>query len=158
MIKRLSPDEAAKYRKLEEYEFDRAIGFTLTPDTDGFELVTYFGDSLHEIIGSTKRPEWIYVLANKHMPGILKIGFTKTSVYQRVNEINAPTGVISPWFPVFTYKTANGYFLEQELHRYMEGLGIRINPSREGFELDVDTAIDIIETIGSKYIIVDVDN
>lgn len=157
MIKRLSPEEAAKYRKLEEHQYSYAIGYTLTPDTDGFEIVTYYGESLHDIVGSTKRPEWIYVLANKHMPGILKIGFTKTSVYQRVNEINAPTGVIWPWFPVYSYKTTNGYFLEQELHRYMEGLGIRINQAREGFELDVDTAIDIIETIGSKYILANVD-
>ena len=151
MLKRLSLEEAAKYHKLDLWDTKRAIAFTLTPGDDGFETVTYYGDSLRDIVGSNKRPEWIYVLVNKHIPGILKIGFTTTSIHQRVTEINAATGVITPWFPVFGYKCCNGYLLEQEIHRYLEGIGSRINEAREGFELDIDTAIDIIETIGSKY-------
>ena len=151
MIKRYSLEEAAKYHKLDYWEINRAIGYTMEPDTKGFDTITYYGESLNNVTGSNKRPEWIYILANKYMSGILKIGFTTTSIHQRVTEINAATGVIYPWFPVFGYKTSSGYYLEKEIHRYMEGLGIRINQAREGFEIDIDTAIDIIETIGSNY-------
>lgn len=158
MLKRFTHEEAAKLHKLNDFELDRAIGFTLTPDIDGFDIVTYYGESLNNVIGSSQKPEWIYILVNKYMPGILKIGYTTTSVYQRVNEINAATGVVHPWVPCYTYKTANGYFLEREIHKYMEALGIRINPNREGFELDIDTAIDIIEMIGNKYVIKNVKN
>lgn len=151
MLKQFSSEEAANYHKLEGTQCSIAIGYTLTPDDKGFDDVTYYGESLHDVNGSNRKPEWIYVLANKHMPNILKIGFTATSVYQRVNQINAATGVISPWISVFTYKTCSGLQLEREIHKYLESLGTRINPSREGFDIQIDTAIDIIEKIGERY-------
>lgn len=154
MLTRFTLDEAKSYRILRDDELDyvEAIGFTLsTPSEDGFQDVVYYGHSLKGVVHSNKKPEWIYILSNKHMPGILKIGFTRTSVNQRVNEINAPTGVVSPWFPVFAYKCANGFHLEREIHKYLEGLGIRINSAREGFEIEIDEAIEIIETLGNRY-------
>lgn len=154
MLKRFTLEEAKSYRRLQDDEVDyvEAIGFTLSPSNNiGFEDVIYYGHSLKGVVESNKKPEWIYILSNKHMPGILKIGFTRTSVHQRVNEINAPTGVISPWFPVFAYKCANGFHLEQEIHKYLEGLGIRINSAREGFEIEIDEAIEVVETLGNRY-------
>lgn len=153
MMKRFSLEEASKYRKLYSWEsqYIKAIGFTLEPDGNGFDDVTYYGESLKEIVGSKKKPEWIYILANKYLPGILKIGYTTTSITQRVNEINASTGVLYPYFPVFGYKCANAYQLEQEVHKYLEGIGIRINPAREGFEIEIDDAIEVIENLGSRY-------
>jgi hypothetical protein len=72
-------------------------------------------------------------------------------VYDRVKQINAATGVITPWYPVFTYKCPDGRMLEQEIHEYLEQIGVRVNPNREGFVLDTDTARNIIENIGKKY-------
>ena len=44
MMKRFSLEEASKYRKLYSWELQyvKAIGFTLEPDGNGFEDVTYF--------------------------------------------------------------------------------------------------------------------
>ena len=154
MMKRFTLEEAKAYRRLHEDEvaYVESIGFTLSPSIEsGFEEVTYYGHSLKGVVHSSKRPEWIYVLSNKHIPGILKIGYTRTSVNQRVIEINAPTGVVYPWFPVFSYKCANGFHLEQEIHRYLEGLGIRINDAREGFQIEIDEAIEVIERLGNRY-------
>jgi T5orf172 domain-containing protein len=152
---RIGLDEARKLRRLEPWEmrYVEAIAFTLSPDPEDskFELVTYYGESLRELNGSRRKPEWIYVLMNKLCHGILKIGYTSKSIYQRVNEINSATGVISPWIIAFGYKCIDGYQLEQELHRYLENKGIRINPKREGFELEIDDAIDIIEEIGARF-------
>lgn len=154
MLTRFTPEEAKLHRRIYDHELDyvEAIGFTLLPsEQEGFEDVVYYGHSLKGVVHSNKKPEWIYILSNKHMPGILKIGFTRTSVNQRVGEINASTGVVYPWFPVFAYKCANGFQLEQEIHRYLSGLGIRINDAREGFEIEIDEAIEIVENIGSRY-------
>lgn len=154
-MKVLSPAEAEKFRKIDYWELSYidAIAITLTPDPDDskFEIVTYYGESIQELNGSRRKPEWIYILMNKHMPGILKIGYTSKSIYQRVSSINAATGVVSPWIIAFGYKCIDGYQLEQAIHTRLTNMGIRINSKREGFEIDIDAAIDIVEEIGSKY-------
>jgi hypothetical protein len=153
-LKHFTEEEASKLHMIEEHQLDYvdAIGYTLSPpDEKGFETVTYYGKSLHDIIGSTKDPDWLYVLANSSVPGILKIGYTTLSVDKRVSQINAATGVITKWFPVFTYRCASGYFLEQEVHKFLQGYGFRVNPAREGFYIDVDTAIHVIRSIGEQY-------
>jgi len=71
-------------------------------------------------------------------------------VTQRVQEINSATGVITPWFPVFKYKCINSRVLEQAVHQHLEGLGHRINPKREGFEIESNIAIGIIKELGEK--------
>lgn len=153
-LKHFTEDEASKLHRIEEHQLDDvdAIGYTLSlPDHEGFQIVTYYGKSLHDIIGSTQMPDWIYILANSSVPGILKIGFTTLSVHKRVAQINAATGVIIRWFPVFTYRCASGAFLEKEVHKFLQGYGFRVNPAREGFYIDVDTAIHVIRSIGEQY-------
>lgn len=101
--------------------------------------------------GNVRKPEWVYVLVNRLIPGVVKIGMTTTTVSQRVKEINQATGVIEKWFPIYTYKCVHSHDLELEIHKYLEANGHRINPNREGFDLDVETAINVIEDLGRKY-------
>lgn len=154
-LKRITADQAKHYVKLPAGEYStltRATAFTLTPSTEeGWEDVTYYGPSIFDPSGAVKKPEWVYVLVNGGIPGVCKIGMTTTSVNQRVKEINSATGVITPWYPVYSYKCVNSYYLEQEVHTYLENRGYRVNPNREGFEIDSTTAIKIIEELGSNY-------
>jgi hypothetical protein len=99
---------------------------------------------------SVYSPEFVYVLVNKGIPGICKIGMTTTSVNQRVKEINSATGVITPWFPVYKYKCLNSRILEQAVHERLESLGYRVNPKREGFEIKSADAIKTIEELGES--------
>lgn len=156
-MKRISSEETHYYIRLEEgdpYRCRKAVAFTLTPSTDpgfeGWEDVTYYGEGILDPTLSVKKPEWVYVLVNKSIPGICKIGMTTTSVTQRVREINSATGVITPWFPVFKYKCINSRVLEREVHQRLEQLGHRVNPKREGFEVESQTAIDLINELGEK--------
>lgn len=154
-MKRISVQEAHKYRKLNSGDFRygmyQAIAFTLSPSDGNFENVTYYGEAWIDPSSGVKNPHWIYVLVNPSMSGICKIGYTTTSVYQRVREINASTGVLTPYYPVFSYKCGNGKLLEQEIHNELERMGYRINNKREGFEISSDLAAKIIESIGEKY-------
>jgi hypothetical protein len=157
-MKRITQDEAKQYRKLESnthfrHNMRQAIAFTLTPidNEPGWETVTYYGASWIDPTQIPQRPHYIYVLVNPSIPGICKIGYTTTTVYDRTKQINSATGVIAPWYPVFTYKCPNGHMLEQEIHTYLEDIGVRINPNREGFIIDTDSARNIIENIGKKY-------
>jgi hypothetical protein len=152
---RFSVEEAKKYIRLSgspETVCSKAIGFTLTPSLqDGWEDVTYYGEGTFDPSFAIRSPEWVYVLVNQNMPGICKIGMTTTSVAQRVEEINSATGVITPWYPVYSYKCINSYYLEQEVHTYLEKRGYRVNPKREGFLITSTEAIRVIEELGEKY-------
>lgn len=153
----LTEDEAKKYRKLEpsdiRYNMRQAIAYTLTsiPDSDGWEEITYYGASWIDPTNIPQHPHYVYILVNPSIPGICKIGFTTTTVFDRVKQINSATGVITPWYPVFSYKCPNGRMLEQDIHSYLEDIGTRVSPNREGFVIDTDKAREIIERLGEKY-------
>ena len=156
-MERIQVDQSQFYVRLEPtdpYRCRKAVAFTLTPSTDpgyeGWEDVTYFGEGILDPTLSIKKPEWVYVLVNKSIPGICKIGMTTTTVGQRVKEINQATGVITPWFSVFKYKCINSRILEKAVHQHLEDLGYRVNPKREGFEIPSSMAIDIIKELGEQ--------
>ena len=156
-MKRITPEESHYYVKIEQgdpYTCRKAAAFTLTPSKEeeyrGWEDVTYYTEGILDPTLSIRKPEWVYVLVNKSMPGICKIGMTTTSVTQRVKEINYATGIITPWFAVFKYKCINYRVLEREVHQHLESLGYRVNPKREGFEIESQAAIDVIKLLGEK--------
>ena len=155
-MKRITVEEVKGYRKLDTDNvpsLSQAVAFTLTPTEgmEGWEDVTYYAEGMQDPSFATRRPEYVYILVNSSMPGICKIGMTTTSITQSVHEINSATGVIVPWYPVYSYKCINSYILEQEIHKYLQDRGHRINPNREGFDIDSTTAISVVESLGSKY-------
>lgn len=155
-LKRITPEEANFHLELDIYSpyvCQEAVAFTLTPSQDnpGWEDVTYYGESVMDPSGSIRKPEWIYILVNKSIPGICKIGYTTTSVTQRTAEINSHSGIITPWFSVFSYKCVNAKVLEKEVHHLLTQRGHRVNPKREGFEIASKIAIDLIKELGWKY-------
>jgi hypothetical protein len=157
IMKHLTLDDAKQYRPLSSsdmrYNMRRAIAYTLTPiqDDPGWEEITYYGASWIDPTNTPQHPHYIYILVNPSIPGICKIGFTTTTVYDRVKQINSATGVITPWYPVFSYKCPNGRMLEQEIHEELALMGMRVNDKREGFAIDSDSARAVIEKLGKKY-------
>jgi len=158
-LKRITPKEADQYVRLTGEEWNwhsKAVAFTREPSSDpqraadGWEDITYYCEGLVDPTLSTREPEWVYVLVNKGVPGICKIGMTTTSVPQRVKEINSATGVITPWFEIYKYKCINSRVLEGAVHQKLEELGYRVNPKREGFEIRSDAAIAVIEELGAR--------
>ena len=157
-IVRINAEEAKRYRKLPKDDprtVSQAVAFTLTPieDEPGWEEVTYYGEGMIDPSHAISKPEYVYVLVNKSVPGICKIGMTTTSVAQRAKEINSATGVITPWYCVYSYKCLNSALLEKEVHKKLEDMGFRVNQKREGFSVDSDTAKLVIEQVAESIII-----
>lgn len=105
----LTREEAQFHVKLSDkydpiYICRNAHAYLLTPMEDGWEKVDYYSEAIFDSSGSIRKPEWIYVLVNRSIPGMCKIGFTTTSVPKRAKELNQSTGVPTPWFPVFSFK------------------------------------------------------
>lgn len=155
MIKRLTKEQLSSYRKLQErdlrYGMRSVVGFTLTPFDDYWEDVEYYGEGFKDPTESAIKVNWVYVLVNPSVPGIVKIGFTTTSVWQRLKEINSGTGTIVPWYSMYSYKCPNGRMLEQDVHTYLEDRGVRVSKNKEGFFITSDEAIRVIEGLGKKY-------
>ena len=162
MMKRITPDEAKEYRPLQSgylsynsHNVHHVIAFTLTPidGEPGWEKVTYYGKKYIDPIKDDKpNPvHYVYILINPSVPGICKIGKTTTTVYDRVKQINGATGVIIPWEPIFSFPCNDCHSLERDVHEYLAARGIRVNPKREGFNIDVDSARSIVEKLGKKY-------
>lgn len=160
-FKYVKPDEAHYYIKLTGKSTRRATHYTLLPSTDPnypghdsdgktmWEDVIYLAEAVYDASGAVRKPEYVYVLVNESMPGMVKIGMTTTSVMQRVHEINRATGVPTPWIPVFDYKCMRSDLLEAELHEYFDSY--RVSDNREMFRVDSISVQNAIESLGGKY-------
>jgi hypothetical protein len=158
-FERITPEQAHFYKwldpdKLSSEEVCRkATAFALIPCTEqgweGWEEVKYYQDSPVDGDGNLKPTEFVYVLVNKSIPGMVKIGMTVRNVDERAKEISSATGVPTPWVPIYSFQCFNSYKLEQEIHEYLDA--IRVNENREMFAMSSTDAIKIVKQLGEKY-------
>ena len=134
--------------------------FTLTPSSnsdypisEGWEDVRYYTNRPRHI----KMPkgqvncQWIYILSNSTMPGLVKIGFTKNRPGERAKQINSATGVALDFKVEWAFPCFNAHALEGEIHAYLEAEGFRVNKKKEFFNITVDQGRSVIERLGESY-------
>jgi hypothetical protein len=140
---KLSPEEICR----------KSVAFTLTPDpaSPGWEFIHYYQDSPLDQSGNLVPTEYVYILVNKSMPDMVKIGMTIREVEERAKEISGATGVPTPWVPVYSFKCFNSYKLEQEIHEHLNA--VRVADNREMFYMHSRDAIDTVKKLGDKYTI-----
>ena len=116
---RLTEEQAEIYIPLHEDFTGATIEdcdyFYLAPSErgEGWEKVIYYtGRRWKDIVSDTEGSQYIYVLSNKSMPGIYKIGFTKGDPKKRAKQISSSTGVPQPFEVEFSFKCFNGLQLE----------------------------------------------
>ncbi len=77
--------------------------------------------------------DFVYILINEAMPGLIKIGRTTTSVKQRISELNAPAGIPLPFTCYYAARVEDCVKVERKLH---EAFGDhRVRERREFFWL-----------------------
>ena len=89
--------------------------------------------------------EFIYVLENPSMPGLVKIGRTNRNVSQRVNELSAPTGVPSIFVVAAEWAVTDSVRAERIIHERLSDY--RVSGSREFFKVETEAALAIVESI-----------
>ena len=158
-LKRITNEQAHYYKLLDSDKLSpeeicrKSVAFTLTPDpaSPGWEFVHYYQDSPLDQSGNLVPTEYVYVLVNKSMPDMVKIGMTVREVEERAKEISGATGVPTPWVPVYSFKCFNSYKLEQEIHEHLGA--VRVTGNREMFYMHSRDAIDTVKKLGDKYTI-----
>ena len=153
-ISRITSEQAENFVSVDDDQLGTpAYYFTLTPEEDGWDKVTYYTNRPRNIVipkGITGA-QYIYILENDTMPGLVKIGFTKNKPSERVKQINSATGVAIDFDVKYQYPCFNAHDLEKEIHIYLESQGFRVNKKKEFFNITVEQAISVIERIGDPY-------
>lgn len=80
-------------------------------------------------------PDYVYVLTNAAMPGIVKVGKT-SNIPQRIRTLSSHSGVPVPFDLELAIEVKDAARLEGALHGTLQGS--RVNPKREFFEIDVE--------------------
>lgn len=146
---RITPEQSEFYIKLPTNKKDKADAFTLIPDEDGWERVQYLANAVLDPTGNVRPTEYVYILVNKSISNMVKIGMTTTTPQQRAREISKATGVAIPWIPIYEFKCYRSDLLEREVHEYLHEW--RVANNREMFSIDSYTAQQVIEDLGYKY-------
>ncbi len=87
---------------------------------------------------------FVYLLLNRCMPGLIKIGFTERSPSQRAYELSNGTGVPEAFILLAYFELPDARDYEQSLHDVWSEC--RVNHSREFFELSVPSLVELIES------------
>ena len=148
-MKRVTPEESHYYIKLKPHQTRKADAFTLIKEEDGWESVVYLANAVLDPSGAVRAPEYVYVLVNKSVPNMVKIGMTTSTPDQRARQISAATGVATPWIAVYSFQCYRSDLLEAEIHEHLHYC--RVNTHREMFAIDSHTAQRVIEEFGYKY-------
>jgi len=91
-----------------------------------------------------EKKEYVYILSNISMPGLIKIGRTNRSVDERLKELNN-TSLPTQFIVEHTIKTSDSKFLEKMVHKNFEKH--RVNDNREFFRIHHEVVIKYAESI-----------
>ena len=149
---KLTEEEAKHFIpvSLENSEFlENAHFYTLLPAKDGWDEIKYYTNRpvQHWRVGPYN--SWIYILSNKTMPGLFKIGHTKNNVDDRAREISRATGVPIPFEVEWAFNCYDSEVLEKEIHRALDSY--RYSSNREFFEISLKEAKETISRLGEAY-------
>jgi hypothetical protein len=97
-----------------------------------------------EVSPSSRAPGYIYILTNRSLGNLIKIGKTTRSPRERVDELSAGTGIPTPFVLAFDAYVEDCSKAEEYVHSRLERDGYRVASNREFFNVDVATAIEVI--------------
>jgi hypothetical protein len=151
---RIPIEDIQYYIRLKPGEFTLATHFALVPTTDpkfkeGWEDIVYLKEPVIDSSGGMRAMEYVYVLVNRSMPGMVKIGMTTDTPVKRARDINRATGIPTPWVPVWSLKCYASHILEQRVHEHLSEY--RVAENREMFSVDSVMAQRVIEDLGKDF-------
>ena len=116
-------------------------------ENSGWDKVRYFTNH-SRVDKNSEGSEYVYILKNEFMPGLLKIGYTYNDPLQRANQL-FKTGVPGEFEVIYTARCFNGMRVERAVHSALEQF--RVRKDREFFKIDLPQAIQVIEEMREKY-------
>jgi hypothetical protein len=104
-----------------------------------------------------RTPGWIYVLASRSHPGIVKIGRTARHTPGRMLEVGrSEYAAFGPWTEVGSHAVADCAHVEPAVHRMLANRRVKLGrlPCRELFRLDGAEACHLVEAAARSLTVV----
>lgn len=148
-MKRISNEEALNYVPYERTPLSPPPSlYSIFIDSDGWDEVRYYTSRFRQSVNGLNGDQSVYILESESMPDMIKIGYTKGDPIDRANTLSKSTGVPTPFNVVYSYNCFNGERIEKAVHKHFRKQ--RVNKQREFFYVDINEAIQIIESLGTK--------
>lgn len=84
----------------------------------------------------------MYIIVNKSMPGLVKVGYTDRSPAKRASELGG-TGMPTPYSVAYSVRLHGARKIEQQVHRKLD----KTRVGKEWFRCTVTTARSAIEKV-----------
>jgi hypothetical protein len=91
---------------------------------------------------------YVYIFTNSAMPGLVKIGWTNITPYDRAKQLHT-TGVPVPFTVYGFIQIENPEKIEKAVHAKLSKF--RVSKSREYFKIDPEEAVKILESVSGEY-------
>lgn len=101
----------------------------------------------HMALESSENSGYIYVMMNPSMQGIVKIGFTRRTPEERLEELSKATGVPTPFILVYKEHFNDCIRAEKLIHSMLEERGEKVSSNREFFSTEVSKAIKVVQEV-----------
>jgi len=95
---------------------------------------------------------WVYIITNKSMPGLVKIGYSTKDPKLRAEELNH-TGSPHPYTAVYDALVMHPYQIEQQVHKLL----IDKKEGKEWFRCSISEAISAIKITSNNSLILERD-
>ncbi|QFG00429.1 hypothetical protein PB01_17370 [Psychrobacillus glaciei] len=96
---------------------------------------------------------YIYLMMNPSMNGIIKIGLTRRTPEERLEELSKATGVPTPFILVFKEQFNDCVRAEKMIHAILEERRERVSSNREFFSTEISEAIKVIQQVKQNDVI-----
>ena len=97
---------------------------------------------------------YIYILINKSLEGLIKIGSTTLGVKERARQLSSSTGVPTPFIVAYEIYVEDCINFEKQIHNQLSEF--RVNPNREFFRYPLHKAIELIQSLNKAETDIDV--
>jgi len=152
VLKKLTVEEAQAFIPVtmeNSDELENAYFYTMVPMGNGWDEINYYTNRPVQHWRTGPYNGWIYILSNRTMPGLFKIGHTKNNPEDRAKEISRATGVPIPFEIEWAFNCYDSDMLEKEIHRALDSF--RYTSNKEFFEISLNEAKETIRKLGSAY-------
>jgi hypothetical protein len=152
VLKKLTVEEAQAFIPVSmenSDELENAYFYTMVPMGNGWDEIQYYTNRPVQHWRTGPYNGWIYILSNRTMPGLFKIGHTKNNPEDRAKEISRATGVPIPFEIEWAFNCYDSDMLEKEIHRALDSF--RYTSNKEFFEISLNEAKETIRKLGSAY-------
>lgn len=96
---------------------------------------------------------YIYLMINPSMNGIIKIGLTRRSPEERLEELSKATGVPTPFILVYKEQFNDCVRAEKVIHAILEERRERVSTNREFFSTEISEAIKVIQQVKQNDVV-----